>query len=114
MNADGPAPPAGDGERGVAQWLRLAAAPTFAVMALATSLSPGPLERLCSTAPTGPLCGMALMYLLMSIFHLPPWARIARDGRRRLVRASGLWPLRPAAAIRRSAPPAQPGGAGRR
>lgn len=58
-------------------WLALAAAPTFALMALVsvTGAEPAPL---CSVA-TGrlPLDGMTAMYLLMSLFHLPAWLRLA-------------------------------------
>ncbi len=67
------------GAFGLADWLGLAAAPTFAAMALATIvLGPGPAEMICSVAPVGwPLSGMALMYLLMSAFHTAPWLRLA-------------------------------------
>ena len=63
---------------GAADWLSLAAAPTFAVMALLTAvLGGGPLEMLCSAAEhTSPLSGMIPMYLLMSAFHSPPWLKL--------------------------------------
>jgi hypothetical protein len=66
------------GRPGVADWLCLAATPTFAIMALATRLSSGgPLEALCSAAQAGsPLCGMVPMYLLMSAFHSAPWLKL--------------------------------------
>lgn len=62
----------------VAGCLCLAAAPTFAVMALLTTTSrhavPG---MICSSAPIwSPLDGMSAMYLLMSAFHLPAWLRL--------------------------------------
>lgn len=62
----------------VSQWLRLAATPVFAVMALLSGLSGGDLpEVLCLTAQgTSPLNGMATMYLLMSVFHAAPWLRL--------------------------------------
>jgi hypothetical protein len=66
---------------GIADWLSLAAAPTFAFMALLTGvLGGGPLDMLCSAAH-GPLAGMVPMYLLMSGFHLAPWLKLI-SGRR--------------------------------
>jgi hypothetical protein len=63
---------------GAADWLRLAAAPTFAVMALLTGvLGGGPADMLCSSAQAAsPLSGMALMYWLMSVFHSAPWLKL--------------------------------------
>jgi hypothetical protein len=62
----------------MADWLCLAAAPTFAIMALLTSVpGGGQVTMMCSAAQDGsPLSGMALMYLLMSAFHLPPWLKL--------------------------------------
>ena len=61
--------------RDPARWLSLVAAPTFAAMALFTSLSGA--DLLCTaTGEAGPLGGMTLMYLLMSAFHCPPWLRL--------------------------------------
>lgn len=60
-----------------AEWLGLAAAPTFAAMALANILLGGPPDMLCTADGTSPLSGMTAMYLLMSAFHLPPWLRLA-------------------------------------
>ena len=62
-----------------ADWLALAAAPTFAVMGLLTLVfeSSAP-AVLCAAMPGGaPMNGMAAMYLLMSVFHLAPWLRLA-------------------------------------
>jgi hypothetical protein len=79
-----------------ANWLRLGAAPTFAVMALLTSvLGGGQPEILCSAAEhTSPLSGMTTMYLLMSAFHSPPWLKLIfsrRKGRARpVLRLSGM------------------------
>jgi hypothetical protein len=57
--------------------LALAAAPTFALMAIATGNSP--VIALCAPgAGFLPIDGMTAMYLLMSLFHLPPWLRLAR------------------------------------
>jgi len=63
---------------GAADCLSLAAAPTFAVMALLTAvLGGGPLAMLCSSAPdASPLTGMIPMYLLMSAFHAAPWLKL--------------------------------------
>lgn len=61
---------------GPAGWLCLAAAPTFALMALVTTATGGA-DMICSSLPTSfPLDGMATMYLLMSAFHLPPWLQL--------------------------------------
>ncbi|WP_418336255.1 DUF899 family protein [Rhizobium gallicum] len=61
---------------GAADWLSLAAAPTFAVMALLTNVFGGT-EMICSAAShTSPLTGMVPMYLLMSAFHLAPWLKL--------------------------------------
>jgi hypothetical protein len=60
-----------------ADWLCLAAAPTFAIMALLTSVGGGPAEMLCSTAQhASPLGGMVPMYWLMSAFHSAPWLKL--------------------------------------
>ncbi len=65
------------GRLGLADWLRLAAAPTFALMALTTGVLGGAApDALCSAAHASPLCGMALMYALMSAFHAPPWLQL--------------------------------------
>jgi hypothetical protein len=72
---------------GAADWLSLAAAPTFATMALLTGLSSNPPDMLCSAAQVAsPLSGMVPMYLLMSAFHSAPWLRLVfgrRTGARR-------------------------------
>lgn len=67
---------------GAAEWLCLAAAPTFAVMALASVFLGGGPPMVCATGvDTSPLRGMTVMYLLMSAFHVTPWLRlIARLG----------------------------------
>jgi hypothetical protein len=63
--------------KGAANFLHLAAAPTFAVMALLTGvLGGGPMDALCSMAGSSPLGGMVPMYLLMSAFHSAPWLRL--------------------------------------
>jgi hypothetical protein len=66
-----------DVARTAADWLYLAAAPTFAIMALLTGvLGGGPADVLCSIAGGSPLGGMMPMYLLMSAFHLAPWLKL--------------------------------------
>jgi hypothetical protein len=71
--------------RGAVDWLYLAAAPTFAAMALLTGvLGGGQPDILCSGAEhASPLSGMTTMYLLMSAFHLPPWLKLISGRRRR-------------------------------
>ncbi len=66
-----------------ADWLRLAAAPTFAIMALLTGvLGSGAAYMLCpAVGPASPLTGMTAMYGLMCAFHLTPWLRLI-SGRR--------------------------------
>jgi len=63
---------------GAVDWLALAAAPTFALMALLmTFLGDGHAALLCSQMQeASPLSGMAPMYLLMAVFHLVPWFRL--------------------------------------
>ena len=63
---------------GAADWLSLAAAPTFAIMALLTGVlgSSSP-DVPCSAAhDASPLSGMVPMYLLMSAFHSAPWLKL--------------------------------------
>jgi hypothetical protein len=68
---------------GAADWLRLAAAPTFAIMALLSVFLGGSQpEMLCSAAQgVSPLSGMAPMYLLMSAFHSAPWLKLVSSRR---------------------------------
>jgi hypothetical protein len=77
----GTARPADAGGRpaalGVAKGLSLAAAPTFAIMALLISMfGSGPTDGLCSTMHASPFGGMVPMYVLMSTFHLTPWLNL--------------------------------------
>jgi len=76
------------GALGAADWLCLAAAPAFAIMALLTGvLGGGQSDTLCSAAQdASPLSGMVPMYLLMSAFHSAPWLKLVssrRGGARR-------------------------------
>jgi hypothetical protein len=67
------------GKRAIAadDFLYLAAAPTFAIMALLTCvLGGGSPDVLCSVAGASPLSGMVPMYLLMSAFHSAPWLKL--------------------------------------
>jgi hypothetical protein len=61
-----------------ANWLCLAAAPTFAIMALLTAFPRGgPPDMLCAAVQhASPLSGMAAMYWLMSAFHSVPWLKL--------------------------------------
>jgi hypothetical protein len=69
-----------------ADGLALAASPTFAVMAVLSGVfGDGPAAMLCSAGPISPLSGMVTMYLLMSAFHITPWLKLIRAGKRRLV-----------------------------
>jgi hypothetical protein len=77
---------------GAADWLSLAAAPTFAIMALLTGvLGGGPSATLCSAAQgASPLSGMVAMYLLMSAFHVAPWLKLVLSRTKRGRGASAL------------------------
>jgi hypothetical protein len=68
-----------------AEYLSLAAAPVFAVMALLTAThGGGPADILCSaTHGSSPLTGMVPMYALMSLFHAAPWLRLITGSRSR-------------------------------
>jgi hypothetical protein len=68
---------------GVADWVCLAAAPTFAIMALITGVRGGASHDLLCAAmqDTSPLSGMVWMYLLMSAFHSAPWLKLIASRR---------------------------------
>ncbi len=74
------------GTEAAIDWLRLAAAPAFAIMALLTG--DGPMPMIC-TSDASLLTGMVPMYVLMSIFHAPPWLKLianrqtVRDSKRK-------------------------------
>ena len=78
----------GAAAHGAADWLYLAAAPTFAIMALLMGvLGGGAPEMPCMPAQdASPLGGMVPMYVLMSVFHSVPWLKLIasrRNGARR-------------------------------
>jgi len=59
-----------------ADWLCLAAAPAFAIVAVATGLF-GSQDVVCSMVHgASPLSEMVPMYLLMSAFHCAPWLKL--------------------------------------
>jgi len=68
---------------GLADWVCLAAAPTFAIMALVTGVRDGAShDLLCAAAQdASPLGGMVWMYLLMSAFHSAPWLKLIASWR---------------------------------
>jgi hypothetical protein len=63
--------------------LSLAAAPTFAIMALLTVIQGDGMQGMvCAAARNAsPLTGMAPMYLLMGAFHLAPWLKLIANRR---------------------------------
>jgi hypothetical protein len=69
--------------RDAASWLGLAASPTFAAMAW---ISVNDMQAMiCASGPgVLPIGGMVFMYLLMSLFHLSPWLKLASAFSRQL------------------------------
>jgi hypothetical protein len=63
--------------RGVAGFLHFAASPTFALMAWIAANDASPMALCSSASNILPIGGMTAMYLLMSLFHLSPWLRLA-------------------------------------
>ncbi len=78
-----------------ADWISLAAAPTFAIMALIAGVpGGGPPDVLCSAARhVFPLSGMVPMYLLMSAFHSAPWLKLIVSWRSDAHRSPQLAPV---------------------
>ena len=67
---------------GPAGWLGLAAAPTFALMALWTVFFTSEPDILCMAMQgSSPVSGMTMMYLLMSAFHAAPWLKFISSQR---------------------------------
>jgi hypothetical protein len=69
--------------RGAADWLCLAAAPTFASMALITGVfDGGSQDMFCAAHHVSSAGGMVWMYLLMSAFHSTPWLKLISNRQR--------------------------------
>jgi hypothetical protein len=67
-----------------ADWLCLAAAPTFAIMALFSATSSAGREGICGLMHgSSPLSGMTCMYLLMSAVHSTHWLNLLGTRERR-------------------------------
>ncbi|WP_129790813.1 hypothetical protein [Sphingosinicella sp. CPCC 101087] len=64
-----------------AGWLALAASPVFALMGLVAGFD-APRPAFCASG-SGilPIDDMTAMYLLMSLFHLAPWLKLASRSR---------------------------------
>jgi hypothetical protein len=67
--------------RGAAGWLALAASPTFALMAWIAANDASPIGLCASGSSPPPIDGMTAMYLLMSLFHLSAWLKLASGHR---------------------------------
>ena len=69
--------------RRAADGLALAAAPTFALMAISTGAWGADVgQMLCAGEQGLQIGGMTVMYIFMSIFHLTPWLRLLQTGKR--------------------------------
>lgn len=75
--------------RGPIGWLGLAASPTFALMALVTASDPAAMALCSAGSAVLPVGGMPAMYLLMSLFHLPPWLKLGAPKGRSLMTPEG-------------------------
>jgi hypothetical protein len=64
-------------EPGATGWLTLAASPTFAFMAWIAANDAAPIAFCSAGSSILPIDGMTAMYLLMSLFHLTPWLKLA-------------------------------------
>jgi hypothetical protein len=72
-------------------FLTLAAAPSFAIMALLTAvLGGGSPDAVCSIGSASPLSGMVPMYVLMSAFHSAPWLKLIATRRSTWFRAEKI------------------------
>jgi hypothetical protein len=70
--------------RDAAGWMGLAASPVFALMAWIAATDAPPMALCSSASVMPPIDGMAWMYLLMSLFHVSPWLRLASGRTRQL------------------------------
>ena len=74
----------------VERWLGLAAAPTFATMALWSAFLCAPSDMMCGAMRgSSAVSGMTLMYLLMSLFHSLPWLTLIANRQHGAPRHSG-------------------------
>ena len=79
---------------GAADWISLAATPTFAIMALLTGMfGGGPMDMLCSAWCVSVERNVP-MYVLMSAFHLAPWLKLIsrRQSGNRRTSQMGVYP----------------------
>lgn len=67
-------------ELAVAKWIRLAASPLFCVLACLSLLTPSGGVACISSPATFAFHDMGLMYLLMSLVHLPAWLALIGHG----------------------------------
>jgi hypothetical protein len=63
--------------RGATDWLALAASPIFALMAWIAANDAPPIALCSAGSSILPVDGMTAMYMLMSLFHLSPWLKLA-------------------------------------
>jgi hypothetical protein len=63
--------------RDAAGWISLAASPACALMAWIAATDPPRIFICASASAMPPIGGMAWMYLLMSLFHVPHWLKLA-------------------------------------
>ncbi|MBO9591076.1 hypothetical protein [Devosia sp.] len=67
-------------ELALAKWIRLAASPLFCVLACLSLLTPSGGVACMSSSATFAFHDMGLMYLLMSLVHLPTWLTLIGHG----------------------------------
>ena len=98
----------GSAAPGITRWLGLAAAPTFALMALWTVFFSGQPDMLCmATQGSSPMSGMTVMYLLMSAFHSSPWLKLISNGRNDARRSCRVQKSKPVDKLKRAGPSAK-------